>query len=434
MVSIQQLLAIFYIIILFVFSNCYSYFVFSSDKHNDKFIIFLYVFTLIFLFFVNLLFIIKSKAEQNAHYIYTACMAVISIYSGILIAFYYVNPGNDLLWVIDSYQMHIPGSVNIMNFILGEESIRETSNAWDKIYFTHIVVGIFFSIFGVNPIVSSVVMMIAKLGTILVIFSLGKKIFNERIAAIAVLVYSLMPTVLFYTISFYKEAIIELIVAVIIHSSYSVINEKRKFRHIVTLVISLLLIANERFYLFPILMFSILMYYILNKEIKMRFKILIVIFSVITSFYLYNLYSTVVNLRDIFQVIKGFRESYNSLEDVKESNMNLPYVLGFIKFIFTPFFTLNKFELYNDLSYLIIWGAIPNQIIIVFSLFGMYRSVKENIKKHWIILFPFLIFLCLFAYVSPYNGRLRDSFYSVIAIYAAYGISLLFKPEKKNNY
>jgi uncharacterized membrane protein len=47
--------------------------------------------------------------------------------------------------------------------------------------------------------------------------------------------------------------------------------------------------------------------------------------------------------------------------------------------------------------------------------------------KTAILVVPFALFLLLFAYLAPYSGRQRDSFYPVIALFAAIGLQKIMK-------
>jgi hypothetical protein len=347
------------------------------------------------------------------------------LHLGILAGFYFSGRGESALWVIDSYQMHIPGSKNIANYLMGFEGLREQDSVFDKIYFTHLVVGVFFILFGINPISSGLALMLAKVATILIMFHLGKRMFDGKIASIAILIYSLSPISLFYTITFYKEAIVQLLVIMIYFSIFSFVsknNSSRVYSTYIIFLLSLLLIMNERFYLFPIFIFTGILLIMLNHSIRVGIKCLILLLSISGGYIFYNVYSTALDFSNLLEVLNGFRSAYHNYSDVDPINADIPYSLAFLKFIFTPFFTLNKFDIFDGYSYLLIWGSFLGQIIMIFSLFGMYKSLRLNFSRTWFMLMPFFIFLCIFAYISPFNGRIRDSFLPLIALYSAYGI------------
>jgi len=423
---------VFSIITLFLVGILYSVLLFIYPSINkDSFITIVFLAIIFSLFILNIKVINKNSLYKNSYYKYIAVLMTLALHSGILLGCYFVDVKDSILWVVDSYEMHLPGAINVANYLAGNEGIRDTGSAWDKIYFTHILVGIFFYVFGISPIISSIVLMFAKMGTVFVIFLLGKRLFDNKIAAIAAVIYSLMPTILLYTLVFYKEAIIQFLVVSIILFFHDVFNAKRKVYSSIMLVILLSLIMNERFYLFPIFVAIIYMNLLFDHSIGKTIKIIFSMIILLASIQFYLIYSTVIDFANILQIVEGFRVAYNSYDDVNDINANLPYVLSIIKLIFTPFFTLNKFDLFGNFSYILIWGSIFNQVVIAISLIGMYKSLSLNFKKHWYVITPFIIFLSVFAYVSPYNGRLRDSFYPIIVIYAGYGMTILYTYYKK---
>ncbi|MCG3115730.1 MAG: hypothetical protein LLH30_08640 [Candidatus Manganitrophus sp. SA1] len=411
-------------VILFISSELYSYFLLTSGKELSSLITISFILVLFFVFIINFNVILKSGSELS-HYKFIPLLFVIMLQLGILAGFYFSDMGVSALWVIDSYQMHIPGSTNIANYLMGSENLREQDSVFDKIYFTHLIVGIFFVLFGINAISSGLALMMAKVATTVIMFHLGKRMFDEKIASIAILIYSLSPISLFYTITFYKEAIVQLLIIIIYLCIFTFVSghdSSQKYSNYIIFLLSLLLIMNERFYLFPIFMFTGILLIMLKHSIKAGIKCLILLLGIAGGYIFYNVYSTALDFSNLLEVLKGFRSAYHNYSDVDPINIDIPYSLAFLKFIFTPFFTLNKFDIFDGYSYLLIWGSFLGQIIMVFSLFGMYKNLKLNFSKTWFMLTPFFIFLLIFSYISPFNGRIRDSFLPLIAIYSAYGI------------
>lgn len=409
---------------LFISSQLYSYFLLTSGKEFSSFITIGFIFILFLIFIINFKVLLKTESGYS-HYRFIPLLFVVMLQLGILAGFYFSGKGVSALWVTDSYQMHIPGSTNLANYLIGSEGLREQDSVFDKIYFTHFVVGIFFIMFGINPIASGLALMMAKVTTTLVIFHLGKRMFDEKIASISILIYSLSPISLFYTITFYKEAIVQLLVITIYFSIFCFVsrgNSSREYSMYIIFLVSLLLIMNERFYLFPIFVFTGMLLILLNRSIKLRIKSLILLLSVAGGYIFYNIYATALDFGNVFEVLKGFRSAYHNYSDVDPINIDISYPLAFLKFIFTPFFTLNKFDIFDGYSYLLIWGSFLGQVIMVFSLYGMYKRLRFDFSRTWFMLIPFFIFLCIFSYISPFNGRVRDSFLPLVAIYSGYGL------------
>jgi hypothetical protein len=68
-------------------------------------------------------------------------------------------------------------------------------------------------------------------------------------------------------------------------------------------------------------------------------------------------------------------------------------------------------------------GSFINQVIITLSILGFYKTIKnkKQIALHFFVILPFIIFLLFAAYIGPWSGRLRDSFYPIIAVYGSVG-------------
>ncbi len=341
----------------------------------------------------------------------------IAIYLGISTGFLLSGAPEKSLWMVDSYTMHLPGSVNIAGFLHGKSVIRETSSVFDKIYFTHYWTGLWFWLIGVFPVVSTLAMLPIKSLTAFLIFLLGKKTFGEKEGLTAALIYIFMPTVLFYTVTFYKEPMIHLAVAAISLATYCIFRN-RDYKYFFLLVPSFLILSNERFYLFPIFLGNVLILTLSFKELSIKLKFTLYTLGLIGAVFFLNKYQSQIPILRLKSALEVFRANYNSYSDVNSSyNSQLIYPLAFIKLIFTPFFTFNKFKMFYDFSYLLIWGSLLNQFIIFLALFELCRSIK----KHWFFLLPLVSFLIIFAYISPYNGRLRDSFYPIIVVFSTRG-------------
>ena len=106
----------------------------------------------------------------------------------------------------------------------------------------------------------------------------------------------------------------------------------------------------------------------------------------------------------------------------KAWNQDIAYPLAALKILFTPFFHPNKFEVFKDFSAILTWAAIPSQAVTVLVLFGVAAEFVLARLKTAILTIPFSLFLLLFAYLAPYSGRQRDSFYPVIALFATIGV------------
>ena len=331
------------------------------------------------------------------------------MYLGIYFGVYLAGADESVIWMPDSYRVHLKQSQSLLD---GWTFLKFPSTLDERYLSFHFVSALVFSLFGVNIFAGGVILFIGKMLSGVFIYKFARKMFEARVAVVSLLIYTLVPTVLFYSIVFYKEVYAHLFVIMVYYFSYELFYQN-KVRASLPLLVSLLLLFNERFYLasFFIATFVVLsIFYTRN-----RLRIVVATLSVLGSigvFYFFN--EDILNLQ-------SWRNSYNGYSDIdRKWNIEIPYFLAFIKILFTPFFTFNKFNLFHTFSYLLIWGSIINQLVILMMVGEGVKIVRKDLKTLIFIFMPFLCFLLLFAYVGPAQGRLRDSFYPVISIFAAF--------------
>lgn len=410
----------------FLISTLYSYLLIISSKSFDNFITIGFVVFLV----ISSYIIFKNIKEIN---VFDLIQYLCFLHLGIILGFYFGGNPIEELWLVDARTMHAPSAINISNFLSGAEDIRKAYSEFDKTYFINIYVGIWFFIFTASPIVSSSALMSIKALSVYNLFKFVKRVYNEEVAKISCIIFIFTPTLLFYTITYYKEAGVQLFI--ILFCSYLFnISKKGNYKDYIFLTISILYFANERFYLVPILLGTFLLVLFFKKSVSPKFKFFIFISSVLGLLLFYLNYSKQIPIDKILLVIDRFRNGYNSYSDVNPKyNISLFYPFAIIKFLFTPFFTINKFKIFHNYSYLLIWGSFINQIIIFSGVTFIFQRLKILMRSQWFFLLPFVFFILFFAYISPYNGRLRDIFYPLISMWAAAQIHQLFSRVKPVN-
>lgn len=355
--------------------------------------------------------VINAKTRSQLY------LPLISLNLGILLATLFFNIPESFFWTQDAIVTHIPQSTKFTNFFLGRgqlssEIIQGTT--------THFLNGALFAILGKGIFASTLAQLIFKCLALYAIYEIAIILWCPRVATLAVCLYAFSPNNFFYTVVFYKESAVQALYALILLSALKIFIQK-KFLHIILLTISIILLNSERFYLayllLPMLVF-LAVYYFARPNWKQLVILTIlsafIVFMILTSKY-YDL-----NIHGIIEAIQIKRAQYSSYSDVlNKYNYDIPYVLAFVKILLSPFFTFNKFKIFSDFSLLLIWGSPLNQLIIVTSVVGLYQACKRSFV-HLILWVPFVLFLLLAAYISPWSGRLRDSFYPLISIYAAF--------------
>lgn len=338
---------------------------------------------------------------------------------GILLGFIVCGGAETLLWARDSYDIHVPGAINIANFLKGIEGVRETSSPIDRIYLTHWIVGTFFLIFGANPVASGLALMLINWLTSLLIYKLALRITDKKVAVSALLIFATAPTVMFYSLVYYKEAVIQLLVIAFFYC-FHLFYLKQSLWPFLGALASLAVLLSERFYLALMLGTPIVLVIFVSKTIQWYLKTGVIFLCAITGWFIYKKFSGFyIDFSQILLSLKMAQQVYNAYPDIDPKiNTQLPYILAVIKIYLTPIFTPVKITLFHGYSTLITWGSFLHQFIA-----GM--AFVSLIKKKWpwretaLLLLPFVLFLLLFGYIAPYNGRLRDSFYPLLALLCA---------------
>ena len=331
------------------------------------------------------------------------------------------------LWVPDSLATHIPKTLDLIRFLQGGDfPLLQPGKQFGVI--THLTNALFMSLFGVNSFSTIISQLFFKLFAIYFIYKSSMIIFKVRaISLLAPTLYALCPTVLFYTITFYKESTVHALMSATLYFILSIfINGKIK--HVPLLFLSLVILFLERFYL-SFLMLMPIGLFLLSSRTKNIYKVVSVFFLSIAAFYISKNY-TEYSLVKVFQNLKVLRQSHMNLPGINISlNYDIWYPLALIKTIFTPFISPEKFIVFKKFSGLLIWGSLLNQTIILTAFLSFIKEIKKQ-KTHIIIWMPFITFLLLAAYISPWAGRIRDSFYPIISIYSAH---LLYTLPKESD-
>ncbi len=424
------------VIALSVSACLYAYGILAAPKSFHSLITILFLAVFFCVFIANLAKVMREPEDAPGCTYGLPVLYAAVVHLALISGFYLAGNPEAALWITDANAVHIPGAVNVANYLHGKEALVSIGNVpFSMVFLTQAYVGLFFSVMGKTPLASFLALMVAKLLTIAVLFRLAKTMFNRKVGVIGALVYVFSPTILYYTTAFYKEAVVQLIISVIMLSALKLFLKPGNWRYWVLLGVSLAAIINERFYLFFFFMAALIPLVLVKAEPGYKKYFAVVFILLACGLYLIvGKYADMVVgghidrqglLAKLFEILRHYRANYTSYPDVTPINLIFPYPLAFIKLLFTPFFTLDKFVLFSEYGYILIWGSFFNQIVILFSLYGMYKSLKGEFGSHWFLICPFVLFLCMFAYVAPYIGRLRDSFYPLISIYAAYAIFVL---------
>lgn len=398
-----------------------SAFIFSLGVTSDL-DIYVY-FSLIYVFFITILSLIliyKSlKNSINIGPIYISVMTFCN-HIGILLGFLVAGGSDSMIWAADAMDHHLPNAITFSDWMAGEgylDVINE--NPFKKIYISNIWVGLFFYLIDVSPLVTVLSMLAIKIITIFIIYRASIALTSDTgISSVAAIIYALSPTITFYTIQFYKDFFIQLLISLIL---LAIFKYKNKIKGL--LIIPILILSFERFYLSIIIIITFLVYYF-NSNSGILKKLSMLVSCIFLSILIFSYYFKNQDIFNLFNIIKNFADTHNDLVDVMPTT-NI--FIDLFRIFFTPFFNFYKLDMYNKFDSLLTWGSFVHQAVMLFYLRGLWYYRKNSLT---LINLSFLFLILILAMVFPYNGRARDSLYPLIVIYSAIGISSLFNRNK----
>lgn len=382
---------------------------------------------------------LKIRRSIESMRISSVLCVVLAQHLGIIVGFVLADAPFDRLWVWDSYNLHIPGAVNVANALAGVEELRSMRNSFDRIYVTHFFVGIFFYFFGATPWVSSLALLVPKLGATFLTFKLGDRLFGSATGILAAAVYALLPTITFYTLVFYKEAFVHLFVLGVFYGLTLVRAGRASWAIHFGIVLSLGLIANERFYLFPLFLLStFLVYGQVAVWTPIRIGMVTVATALCCTLFVRH-FSDQIKFENLWAELVRFKNEYNAFSDVDQKwNAQLPYPIGVLKLYFSPYFHPRKFGMFSDYSLLLIWASFLSQIVLVGAALELFlRTMKTGWRRllwsYGYVFIPFLGFMLVFGYVAPFAGRLRDMFVPLLALFFAHRIAPMTRRDQQQD-
>lgn len=337
------------------------------------------------------------------------------IYGGIVAGALLAGAPESVFWVSDSVITHVP-MVDQMVKAIQSGTLIEQIKPLAPGTTTHIFTAFCFILFGKSTYSSLIALMILKCLAAMGIFFLTKELYHRKAAYFSSLLYILSPTVLFYTITLYKEAAVQAFVAWILYF-FVLFYRKHKSWAVIPFLVLLGMISFERIYLPWLILPSL---FVLTMFGQKRHRLLGLVLAT-CGFAIMYLYTPVLKRSptEILATIEDLRQAQMAYTDYSFSfNYEIPYPLAVLKAFFTPFFTPVKFAIFSDFSYLLIWGSFVNQAILLAFLWQWVREFKKERLFHFMLTAPFFVFVLLLAYIAPWSGRIRDSFYPLVTLYA----------------
>lgn len=348
-----------------------------------------------------------------------------TLYYALLIAGFWSIGRANLLWVPDSITLHGPGAERAIAFLKGTGRLDFASVFGEQVQFTYLWAALLGAFTGISPVSTAVSNLAIKLITWLIWHRSINKHYGWQIANVTLLLLMFVPTQIFYGLVYYKEPVVQMFVVIALSAALDLRN-KPTAQAFIFGAVSVLCLAIERIYLAPML--GLVLLFSIIPHIKSFAFTGRSVASGVVAIVAAGVFATVFfrdfSLLKIFDNLAWLRHNYMNSPGVDKAwNQDIAYPLAVVKILFTPFFHPNKLEVFKDFSAILTWGAIPSQVVTLLAVFGVSIEFVRARLKTAILVVPFALFLLLFAYLAPYSGRQRDSFYPVIALFAAIGAS-----------
>ncbi|MBN8539913.1 MAG: hypothetical protein J0L82_05965 [Deltaproteobacteria bacterium] len=382
---------------------------------------------------LSLTYAFKLKIERLRNSIFV-CLAGVAGPLGILIASHSMGYAEKMFWVADSINTHHPGALFFFSFISGESQLPIQS-LWENLTpgaVTHAWVALWYLLVEPSAVVSTIALVFLKFVTGLILIKLLKEFFDRfceppgSSAYLATAIFFWVPTVTFHTIVLYKEAMVHLAFTCVLLCIFRLL-KRQHLGSIGLLILSISVLLIERFYvaatLLPLLLF-------VSWQALSRRNILLSVLVVGVIIGVVSLYGAEISPLELMAKIKQQRLYHASFSDVSfKFNYEIPYIVALGKALFTPIWSPDKIKMFTGLSTLVTWGAFVHYFVVLTYLVGSYRLARRGSTFQMLILqSPLLIFLLFAAYISPWAGRVRDSYYPLFVIFAAtyWGLMIQF--------
>lgn len=279
--------------------------------------------------------------------------------------------------------------------------------------------GILFSIFNYCPLMVKFLNAGLSVLTGVVVYFLGKEVFNARIGKVSMVVFIFMPSIFLFSITALKDPLITFTVSLIILLMVKLQNKFNLFFLVLILGFTILIESLRSRMVYPLMLF-ILSSLLAGLRLKLSRKIiimLVLIASCIAVPKFANLASRIFNLENFFSAHIGYintpGNNYKIFPDKYYANGRLAgldpsgILLGFLSGVFHLLFEPLPGRVDGVFGLIIFLSISVGYFLIPFVLIGLVSGLKY--KKHLIM--PLLIFLVIFLpLVAVSEGNVGTAF------------------------
>lgn len=343
-------------------------------------------------------------------------LATLSIPLGIALGATLAGKAESFFWVADSTSTHLPGALNVANWITNGAPLSFTGPLQSRGLITHLWVGFFIAVLGTHAWVTVLALGVLKIPTCCLIVKIYQELFGTKQFAPAFVIYLIAPTVLWHTLAFYKEAAVHLSISLTFYGLVS-LNERVSIWKFAALTVGVIFLAYERFYLVALVLPLVAIYVLVALKARRLYSMIAIAAGAIGFYWVYPYFK--LSPTEALAHLRNLREAHGKFPDINYTmNYEIPYFVAAVKSFLTPIWSPEKLTMFRGPIAMLTWGSFVHQVIILSYFLGVFRAVRSRGLIHLAIQVPFFLFILALAYVSPWAGRIRDSFYPLIAVYA----------------
>lgn len=416
-----------------------------------------------FIFYIWL-FIYLRQHNHRLYVILISCLLLHLVLLSVIQGVMNTNPDPRRTWFGNDgeyYSMH----ARVIGAILTDRpasyiSGLETVNPWVYEYtkrgmvpyiktyqvgFITYIYGVLFAVFGYHPLVLNLINIIFHLFSGILIFKIGREIFDDSTGYIASIIFLFNPILLYYTTIKVAESLYIFFLCLIIFMSLSLFNKlnlRTIFLKFAILIVSLAVFNLFKHVLFFPLLFSILVYFIVLGAIRIK-KIKALAYIMLMLVILYH--QKMINLfNQIFYALATTHKTYLASGGQTYSLLNygndfmaysfiqkLSYIFSsWMHFIIEPTrYSSTLYALYYPFKMAFI-------ALFIISVMGLINALRARKVKSLLLIFILFIVGTVIAAASGNSGtmlRHRDTVTLIVFIFAAYYITGIINKFKRAN-
>ena len=357
---------------------------------------------LLALYFVGLFKVNIASISANEKSLILILLTMKFLISAFLFIYiYYLQFPDARLLPPDAQIIHIPQIQAWYDYFKFNKELDDLTR-FGRYYISNFYIAIIYLISD-NLMISIVVgLLILFISNIILVYKNCSKIFKSEIfdgGLLSLMVLFGAPSFTYYSLQLYKEGMFYLMLNLLIYTTL-----KKKY-FLMFIIFSL--ICYERFYSGFLIFFALsLMFFI---QAGLGKKILIIIISPFILYCIFLLAFPDFDLDATFTIVKGFASNHS----LSDAGLGSKFPFSLLQIALSPIPNVFKIEYWNYQDRLLIAAFVFSVLTLVSFTFCKTKQKLGFVSFSWYI---YILYLLLWSFLAPFNGRARDAIYPFIII------------------